>query len=318
MPVITNKPLSIAKVVIDLDTVFARFNRIRWFRSRTGANGVYEAATGPAATSAQLRSGSAEPHALDGKTLSLKVDGVTIDVAFAGPDPTTTADVIAAIAAETALVVGSDDDGFLVLTAASTGSGSSIEILESDGAVALGFVTGTAALGLDADLVMNGDTHDYQYTDENSSKDFWYKTQYVNSLSPDESELSVPLPASAVPALPYSATIACYVKLVDMRGRPIDGRKIIIANTFLPNRVVGYGVFRHYEEARTDEDGVAEIRLLRGSTFDLHVEGTGFTRRITLPTDADIDIVDLLDPDLVTEDEFGIQEPNIDFAIRTS
>jgi hypothetical protein len=113
MPVITNKPLSIAKVVIDLDTVFARFNRIRWFRSRTGANGVYEAATGPAATSAQLRSGSAEPHALDGKTLSLKVDGVTIDVAFAGPDPTTTADVIAAIAAETALVVGSDDDGFL-------------------------------------------------------------------------------------------------------------------------------------------------------------------------------------------------------------
>jgi hypothetical protein len=320
MSVVTNKPINISKVIIDLTATLLRFNRMRWFRSRTGSDGVYEAATGAAAAAAQLVSVDPEPHALAGKTLSMRINGTTdIDVVFAGTDPFTTADAVAAIAGETALVVGSVVDGALVLTTAATGSGASIEILESDGAIALGFQTGDAAIGLDADLTIASGVHDYVYADENSSSDFWYKVQFLHSTTADESVISAPIPASMVSVLPYTATIACYLRLVDMRGRPIEGRKVVFANTFSPSRVLGYGVFRHYEETKTDETGLAEIRLIRGATFDLHIEGTGFTRRIMLPAVGDpADLVDLLDPGLVTEDEFGIQEPNIDFAIRTS
>jgi hypothetical protein len=48
----------------------------------------------------------------------------------------------------------------------------------------------------------------------------------------------------------------------------------------------------------------------------MSIDGTGFVRRIAIPTTGDS--VDLLDPALVTRDEFGIHEANIDFAIRTS
>jgi hypothetical protein len=320
MPVVTNQPLDLAKVVVDLDAVLLRFDRMRWFRSRNGPNGPYEAATQAAAAPAVLHGAALEPHALVGKTLRLRVNGlVEVEVAFTGPDPVSTAAAIADIAGETALVVGTDEDGRLVLTTAATGTGASIEVLESEGALALGLQVGDAAIGTDADLVLVAGTHDYVYTDSNSSKEFWYRVQYRDSVSLEESPYSAPIPASMVPVLPYGLTIACFARIIDLRGRPIEGRKLVIANTFAPNRILGYGVFRHYEEVRTDTTGLAEIRLVRGATCDLHVEGTGFTRRITLPAEGDpVDIVDLLDPDLVTEDEFGIQQPNIDFAIRTS
>lgn len=322
MPIVTQKPLTLSLFVQDIATALLTFNRMRVFRSRTGSNGLYGVATQEVASPAVLYGANPEPHQLNGKTLKFRVNGaVNVNVPFLGADPYTTAAVIADIILATALVVPTaDPDGRLILATVTTGSASSIEILESDGAAFLGFNTGAASVGLDADLILVPGTHEYFYTDQNSDRSFFYRYQLLHSVTLQVSDLSVPIPASQVQNLDYTKSITCYVKLVDLQGHPIEGRRVTFANPFMPNTIIQsgtrYGIFRHYATMITDRDGYAEIRILRGMQVDLSVDGSGFVRRILIPTVGDS--VDLLDPVLVVKDEFGIQEPQIDFAIRTT
>ena len=315
---ITNQLLTLHELLLDPAAALADFTHLRWFRAED-PNGPWESLTAAAVAAATLIGDALEPHALNGKTLSLRVDGVDVDILFAGPDPYSTADVVADILAQTALLVPADEDARLRLSTVLTGSGASIEILESEGAIALGFQTGESAVGVDVDDALVPAQHEYLHTDQNGSRDFWYRTQLVNNTTAAVGDYSPAFPGSQVPVVPYALTIGAYVRLVDLRGRPIEGRRVVVANVFLPNTVGDYNMFRHSDSFLTDATGYGEIRLVRGATLDVHVEGTSYTRRITLP-DADdpADIVNLLDPALSSEDEFGIQEPYIDFAIRTS
>lgn len=318
---ITNELLEVYELVLDPTAALTQFTHLRWFRSIDGSTGPFEAISGPAATAASMIGTHAQPHALNGKSLLLKVNGVTtIEVVFAGADPYTTADVITDITAETALVVATDaGDSRLCLRTAATGTDASIEILESEGATALGFEAGQIAIGIDADDALDADVHEYRHTDANGSRDYWYRTQLVNNTTSAVGQTQPPFPGSEVPIIPYDLTIAAYVRVIDLRGRPIEGRRVVVSNVFLPNTVGDYNLFRHSDSFVTDETGYGELRLVRGSTIDVHVEGTSYTRRITLPGVQDpADVVNLLDPSLSSEDEFGIQEPDIDFAVRTS
>ncbi len=318
MPIVTQMPLTLSFFVQDIATALLTFNRMRAFRSRTGADGLYDAASGAAAGPATLEAANAEPHQLSGKTLKFKVNGVIdVEVLFAGADPYSTAAVIADITAETADVVATAGvNGRLILTTVVTGSAASIEIIESDAAPFLGFDIGAAAVGTDTDIVLVPGTHEYFYTDQNSDLSFNYKFQLRHSITGQVSDFSVPIPADQVQGIDYVNTITCYVKLMDLHGRPIQGRRMTFANVFLPNVLGEFGIFRHFTEMVTDKNGYAETRLIRGAKVDFSVEGTNFVRRFTIPTLGDS--VNLLDPSLVAEDEFGIQQPNIDFAIRLS
>lgn len=318
MAVVTQTPLTLAYVIPDITAVLLTFNRLVWYRSRTGPNGVYDPATAPALAPAVLKATSIGPHALSGKTMSFRVNGVTqVDVTFAGPDPYTTTAAAADINLATPLVIASVSvDDRLVLTTVATGSGASIEILSSDGAISVGFQTGDATIGVDLNLVLAGGTYQYFYTDLNSSSDFWYKVQYLNSVSLQVSELSAPFTADNAQVVPYSETAVGFVRLSDLRGRAIGDRSITLANMFTPNTVAGYNIFRHFTTIKTDKTGYAEIRLIKGAELDVVVEGTNFVRRIQVPTN--VDVFNLFDPSLVTLDEFGIQQPTIDFAIRLS
>ena len=321
MAVVTNQPIQLSYFVQDIASALLTYNRVRWHRSRTGQNGVYEPATSAVPTAAVLTGSAASPHALNGKTLSFVVSGVsTVSVTFAAPDPVTTAQAAVAINAATPLVVASDVGGLLSLTTVTTGSGASIEILESTAVPALGFVAGDGAVGTDQDTVLVAGTHEYFYTDQNSDRDFWYRVEFRHSVTNKTTGLGVPFPANQVQHVPKSRTIVGYVRLADLSGLPIEGRRITFANPFLPNTVVDqntrWGIFRHYLEMQTDRNGYAEVRLIRGMTVDVAIEGTNFVRRIQIPTTGDV--VDILDPALVTQDEFGIQAQNVDFAIRLS
>lgn len=320
MTVVTQQPVQLSYFVADLATELLTYNRLRFYRSRTGQNGLYEAATGPAATGAVLEGTHEDAHQLNGKTLSFMVNGVTqVDVLFSDPDPVTTTQVIAAVAAETALVTATDEDGKLRLTTVATGSGASIEILECDAAPYLGFDVEQAAVGLDADLVLASGTHEYLYTDQNSSVDFWYRVELLHSVTAQVKAQSVPFQAGPI-GTPNATRIWCFIRLVDLAGQPLSGRQITLANAFQPNTVTSgstlWGAFRHYAQMITDSEGYAQVRLLRGMQVDVAVDGTNFIRRLSIPTTGDS--VDLLDPSLVVEDEFGIQEPDIDFAVRTT
>lgn len=320
MPVVTQQPIQLSYFVADITTELLTYNRLRLYRSRTGQNGLYEAATGSAAAGAVLEGAHETPHQLNGKTLSFRVNGVTqVDVTFADPDPVTTTQVLAAIAAETALVTATDVGGRVRLTTVATGSGSSIEILESDAAPYLGFDVGAATVGLDADVVLSAGVHEYLYTDQNSSVDFWYRVELRHSVTGQVKALSVPFQAGPI-GTPNATKIWCFIRLVDLAGVPLAGRVVTFANPFLPNTVTSggttWGAFRHFATMVTDSEGYAQIRLLRGMQVDVVVDGTNFIRRIEIPTTGDS--VDVLDSSLVVADEFGIQEPDIDFAVRTT
>lgn len=320
MPVVTQQPIQLSYFVADPVTALLTFNRLRFWRSRTGQEGLYEPATAAVAAGAVLEGSAETPHQLNGKTLSFRVNGVTqVDVLFTDPDPVTTTQVVAAITAATLLVVPTDVGGRLRMTTVATGSAASIEILESDAAPFLGFDVGAAAVGLDADLTIVSTTHEYLYTDQNSSTDFWYRVEMVHNVSLQTSGLGPAFQAGPI-GTPNSTRIWAFIRLTDLGGQPISGRKITLANPFIPNTVVvgasRWGIFRHFAQMITDSEGYAQIRILRGMQVDVAVDGTNFIRRLGIPTTGDI--VDLLDPTLVLEDEFGIQEPNIDFAVRTT
>lgn len=321
MAVVTNEPIQLSYFVQDITTAVATFSRLRWWRSRTGQYGVYEAATSPALAAATILGTMQEPHQLNGRVLSFVVDGtVTVDVTFASVDPVTTAQACVEINNATPNVVATDDGGYLRLTAVSLGSNSSIAILDSDAAPFLGFVVGDGAVGGDVDTTLVAGTHEYFYIDSNSADDFWYRVEFWNPSTGDTTGTGVPFPANSAQHISKSKTIVCYVRLADMSGLPIESRRVTFSNPFLPNTVIDqnsrWGIFRHYAQMSTDRNGYAEIRLLRGIDVDIVIEGTNFVRRITIPSTGSE--VDLLDPALSTTDELSIQEPVINFAIRLS
>jgi len=245
---------------------------------------------------------------------------VDVSVTFSDPDPVSSAQAAAEISGATGLLTTSVASGQVVLTGVTTGSNSTIEITGGDAAPYLGWAVGDGAWGLDMDTVLVGGTHEYFYTDYNSAAEYWYRVEFLNSVTLDTSGLGVAFPANRADTVSKSRTIVAFTRLTDLSGYPVVGRRVTISNMFVPNIIAdqdkNWGIFRHHVQAASDRNGYVEVRLLRGATVDVSIDGTGFVRRITIPTTGDA--VDLLDSSLVVADEFGIMQPNIDFAIRTS
>lgn len=318
--VVTHQPIQLSFFIADIDTVLTTYDSVRWWRSRTGQSGLFEPATFTIVKPAVLEGSKVGPFQLHGKTLSIRVNGVTqVDIPFTDPDPVTITQVLAAITGATGLVVPSNDGGKLVLTTVTTGSVSSIEILVSEAAPFLGFDTDAAALGLDADTLLVVGVHEYFFLDQNSSPEFWYRAELRDDLTFQTAGLGVAFQAGPE-HIADDLLITAFIRLNDLRGQPIQGREVTFVNALLPNVVTSgstrYGIFRRALTMSTDKNGYAEIRLLRGMKIDISVDGTDFIRRLQIPSTGDS--VDLLDPALVSEDEFGIQQPDIDFAVRTS
>ncbi len=317
MASVTNVQIRQSYVIYNIDDVIALYSRIRWHRAPAEA-GPYEPATAASIAAATLLSSRATVFDVQGLDFTFEVGGIEVTVSFTGIAALSAADVVSQINAATALVVASPSSGKVLLTTAETGSDASIRVTGGDACPYLGFVVGDTALGKDPDTVLVSGTHEYFFTDYNSDPSYFYKAELLNHLTSSSAGLSIPFASNLATRVPLTETIACFVKISDMRGAPIPNRTITVANVGALNRAqtATWGVFRQYDSLTTDANGYAEIRLLRGILVDVTIDGTGFVRRIQIPTTGDI--VDLLDEDLVTQDEFGIQKQNIDFAIRMS
>ena len=319
---VTNIRIEQAFVISDVTALMPAFDHLRWFRSTTGPTGQFEPATAAAASPARLYA-TQTTRALAGTTLRLRTAGV-IEVGIdLGPDPvemTTIASLLNTAGAGflTAAAAGPD----LVITTTLTGSFATLEILDCTAAPLLGLLPGERSVGLDADNPLFAGEVMYRYTDFQSSPAFYYKTAAIRGFV--QAPMSAPFPSRPVEAVPLENLIGCFVRLCDLQGRPLGGRRVYTHNVFLPNKTTDettgrvWGVFRQVEEMVTDANGFAWIFLLRGAVVDVTVSGTGFTRRVALPEASSITRCDLLDPLFSTQDEFGIQRPAIDFAIRTS
>jgi hypothetical protein len=99
-------------------------------------------------------------------------------------------------------------------------------------------------------------------------------------------------------------------------GKVLANNKVILVNVFNPLVKDGYGIFGSSLTLVTDGLGMAETPLVKGSVLDVIFSGTSIIRRIQVPSTGTE--FDLLDESLVLNDGFGIQEPNIPFAVRNS
>ena len=314
---ITKRLLSIAAFIPNIAEVLQNFDTLRWWKSRTGPNGSYEAITGDAALPAMLLSSRVEPYFVENTTLQIEQDGVVLyNAVFADPDPTPAAAAAAAVSFAGS-IIGGVNAGRLTIASFTSGLGSSLELKTPDIAQRLGFLS-TSAIGTGEDTPLVPGQHEYILNDPNSDTAFWYKTQYINSSTLVTSPLSAPISADQVRAIDDAQMIWAYVRLASLTGRPDRNRRIVLANFRFPNTdLTGIvGISKLYEEMTTDVDGYARIRVIRGSTFDINVVGTGLTRRITAPLVGDG--FNILDPSLVVDDEYGIHEQGVDFAIRTT
>jgi hypothetical protein len=318
---VTNQLITQVFLAPEISTKLLTYDRLRWYRSTTGRNGMYEQATALLPQPATLR-GPQMSRVLTGKQLLLRVNGgaEALEITFAGPDPVEAADVAALINDQTALLVASAEGSQLSISTVLTGTAASLEILGSDAVAPLGFLPGESAVGLGVDNTLEVGQSEYRFSDHQSSGMTWYFVEFLNATTGLMSPQSIPFRSRALESVPLAQLIGCFARLCDLSGRPLGGRRIFVHNVFMPNKVTAggksWGVFRQYEELVTDPNGYAEVYLIRGATVDVTIAGTGFTRRIVVPSTGNL--VDLLDPALDTQDEFGIQTPQIDFAIRTT
>lgn len=313
---ITNIPLTVLYFIDDISSALATFDSIRWWKSSTGQNGLYERVTDVIAAPARLTGTRTGPFYINGLTLSLIIDGVvSFEHEFVSADPVTIGDLVSELnTAASGILVASNVDGALRISSPITGTGSSVQVVATDGSVMLG-LSGTA-LGVSLNTPLAPATHEYAFTDQNSDYSHWYRAELYHSVTLDRSELSPPFPGSQVQALPVDQTIVGYVRLVTPDGRPDNGRKLVVFNDGIPNTRNGYGVVRFFLEAVTDRTGYAQVRLVRGITVSFNLAGTGVTRKIQVPTTGDS--FNLLDEELTVDDAFSVQYQDVPFATRTS
>ena len=318
--IVTGQLITQSYLVPEISKQLLHYDRLRWYRSETGQNGYFSPITAETAQPATLMI-TPVTRALADRTLELRVHSLNTVFVPLGPDPVELGDIADRVVAAAPDLLRAEVvfESVMVETVA-TGTAASIEVRPSAAAPYLGLYAGQGVAGFDADTVLLPEQSEYLLADYQSSPGRWYMVTFRSSESGVTSSPSAAFLSRAEDSVPWSKLVGSYVRLCDLAGRPLPGRRIFIHNVFQPNRVEltgrAWGVFRQYEEMITDQSGYAETRLLRGAVVDVTVAGTGFTRRVTIPAAATI--VDLLDPALTDDDEFGVQTLNIDFAIRTT
>lgn len=324
MGIVTNTLIKQSHLVTDRSVILGApdYTSIRWYRSRGGATGPFEACSAAVAEPAKL---VFEPvtAALDGKDVIFRLNGTTeIAVIFSGGNPIDLVEVASQISSAslgwTCVVNGTE----LELTTVTTGTQAALEVVGGEAVPLLGLIIGSVRIGKNQDSSIIGTTtFEYFFSDYQGSPDWWYCVEYKTSTL--TSARTVPVPSRPDNGVPVDQLVGCFIRLASLEGKPLACRTVTIHNVAMPNRASDsnldrtWSVFRNYEERITDATGYAEFHLMRGATIDVNVGGSGFTRRVTLPLSSTAP-VDLLDPSLSHEDEFGIQQQQIEFALRTT
>lgn len=316
MSVATNTRIQQNHVVADT-TLFSLWTTMRWYRAPK-KTGPFEACTQAAVGPATLLFVPITT-VLTGKILSLSVNGVPNSMTITGPDPVTPASLAAQIHSAFPAVTATGDATSVTLSTTLTGTAASIAVLSCDAAPFLGLISGTAALGVDVDATLNSAVAQYFLNDQQSASTYFYCVEFWNGA--EKSERSVPVKSRPTASIPVSSMVTCYLRLASLSGLPLPERDVTIHNVFLPNTItasgIEWGLFRQYEEKKTDVNGYVEFQLVSGAVIDVNIGGTGVVRRVTVPDDTSAPL-NLLGPIAGANDEFEIQQQNVDFAIRTT
>jgi len=283
-----------------LNDVLSIFDRIEVYRSIVGTGGPYTEITDDAgATAAQIDGTGVGTFTLSGLTLEVAIDGATAQqVIFTGTDPLDLANVLAQIEAEIpglAVEVPTDTDQ-VRLTSPTTGTGSSLLITANAAATELGLST-TKVNGKEARIPLISPTTDYVFRDLDGSDTYFYQTRYSSTTSSTVSSFSDPRQGSVDTVISAGSLSKAKISMTTGTGKPVVGRCI----RFVPlnvNAIEGeYQIIPGFDArvfTTTNEQGVAEIFLLRGVTYRVFFEGTDYGREFVVPDETEFDLLALI------------------------
>lgn len=284
-------------LVENLEAILGLYDHIQVFRA-PAVNGTYVNITSVVAEAATEVGSVAGPWNLDGKTLTLALNSADlVSTTFEGTDPIGLADVIDQLN-ETVADLASEsapDSNLLRLTSALLGTGSSI--LASGTARSVLGLPSTRVGGTGPTILLTRPTTMYRFADLDGDPTFYYKYRFFSSITGRVSDFSTPMQGDEVPVLDSGALSLATINLVNVRGNPVVGRRIIfVAMSNLLIHATGYGVLPGSDRvyAVTDNRGHAELELVVGARVRVFIEGSQFFREIVVPATTPFDLLEVM------------------------
>jgi len=291
------------------------YDQMQVWRSETGQGGVYTELTGPMWRGAQLVATVGNNTLVD-NALELLVGSTHIEVVFAGANPLSTSDVGSQIVQAAAGLLYSSVDGTeLTLTTNQPGNAARLQCIGGDAAPIIGLATEypeNLAYGTDARIRLTG-ARAYEFRDIWGQEGWFYKTRLYNSSTDAVSEFSHPFQRNKTRLASPSQLARGYCRLVDMTGRPVAGRTVLLNCPYVNTIIEGLLLVGGDETLTSDSEGYVSTLLLKGAEIDVAVAGTALARRITVP---DVDSFNLFDASVGSDDAFVVRVPEVQIAAR--
>jgi hypothetical protein len=289
-----------------LDNVLALYDRIQVWRSTTGKLGVYSEITADTLMPATASSTVDPPWDVAGLTLTVSLSGADpVSILFEELVPPTDLRIEDVIAQVNDIIPGfatqnSDSNAVLDLTNPLSGTGSTL--LLSGSARSVFGLPSTLQSGKGPRILIGLMNTQYKFTDLGGDPAYWYKTRYYSTKTKAVSAFSTPRLGDVTQILPPGEgpgfAIKAYVNLIDVTGKPVIGRRVILVpvqDQIVPYDNVNYGVLPGGTriEITTDEEGYAEVYLANGARVRAFFEGSGYAREFVVP-DQDFDLLSVL------------------------
>jgi hypothetical protein len=269
----------------------------------------YVSITTAVATAPSVTGTRWERFDLEDKELLIYLDEAWYTVSFTDPNPYTASEAVAFVSISG--LTASDVGGYVELAHDTVGISSVLKIGDATANDNLGFEVDTH-YGTDAHIALTTDTF-YYFTDPNGTVSSDYRYRFINDgVYSDWISLTTEDGWDVTGA----NVCLCYINAVDTDYTSLDDKEVKLSNIRSADGIEYEDKYlAGVSQTFTISDGFGCMFLPRGQMFDMSVDGTGLVRRITVPDDTE---VDLLDSTISEGDYFEVQTFNPPSAIRRS
>lgn len=285
--------------VDDLDAVLALYDSIQVWRSpdASGDPTPFSEVTASDSLPAIVDGTVAGPWEINDLVLGVSLSNAeTVSIVFEGSDPIDLATALRQIN-EAIPGLASENDGRLRLTSPLLGTGSSIAL--SGSAISVLGLSATKVNGRGPRLLLTSPTVTYRFRDYDGILTDYYKTRFYSSKTGAASAFSAVRQGAPQTIISEASLSLATIDLADGAGRPVVGRRIIfvpLGVQSLLQESVSYGILPTADRliAVTDDRGHAELQLVRGHSFRVFFEGTGYHRDMVVPDQSSFDLLTIL------------------------
>lgn len=320
------------EIVVPTDdtSFFETYDKIEVWRAVMTQGGPYEELTAAELTPARLPSDASDPPAspvvgpfaiLDSEELMLQINRMEeFAIIFSGADPFTFAQAAAQIIAQGRGLVSAyvASDGRLILQTTGAGTGHSIRVGTTTGAVRLKLPSAETVYGREPRLNLLPGIYRYTFDDRLGDECYYYKIRFRNASNGAVSEFSLPHSVGSRIGISSDNLITGVADLIQANGKPLINQEVHLRAEYNGSLVDGRVMVGTDVAKMSDENGHVEFTLVRGQKFGVSVPGTNLFRTITTPVDPTRQMFNLFDPDIADQDVFKVQIPIVISAERRS